>query len=99
MKTAQEAYQEALKNIAVDTTPVMEAAEKAIEYAIANGQLATIIGSFPLNMAEKGAIELERYGYVASTQYSGKFKEDGSPLINIVMNFKYLPQPSRESYV
>jgi len=98
MKTAQEAYQAALKNIFVDISPAMEMAEKAIEESISLGRLCTVIGSFPLNMAEKSAIELEKLGYSAATQHSGRFKEDSSPLINIAINFKYLPPPSRESY-
>lgn len=99
MKSAQEAYQAALKNIIVDTTPVMEAAEKAVEDAISIGALTAYIGPFQPQMAEKGAIELEsKYNYHALVQFSGKYTEGGTPLCNILLNFKYLPPPSREAY-
>ena len=99
MKTAQEAYQQALKNILVDTTPAMEAAEKAIDSAVALGYLGTVIGPFIPAMAEKAAIELEKIGYSATVQFSGKYREDNTPLCNININFKWLPAPSRESYI
>lgn len=99
MKTAQEAYQAALKNIIVDTSSVFEAADKAIEDAISVGALTAYVGPFAPNVAEKGAIELEsQYNYHALVQFSGKYTEAGMPLCNILLNFKYLPPPSREAY-
>lgn len=99
MKSAQEAYQQALKNILVDVSPVMAMAEQAIDFAIAHGQLAAIIGPFAPAMAEKAAIELEKFGYNATANFSGKYREDNTPLCNININFKWLPAPSRESYI
>lgn len=99
MKTAQEAYQAALKNIFVDTTPVLKTAEEAIDFAISQGQLGVIIGPYAPKLAEMTAIELEKFGYNATCQGSGKYREDNTPLCNVHINFKWLPAPSRESYV
>lgn len=99
MKTAQEAYEEALAYLdKIDVEPTLKKAEEAINEAVEHGQLVCLVGPMVTKVAEKAAIELEKFGYATSMQHSGKYSEAGDSLINLVLNFKHLPATSRESY-
>lgn len=98
MKTAQQAYEETLKNNFSDTTPILENAEKNIQEAIKFGCFATVIGPYNVPIAEKAAIEMEKLGYSAIVMGSGRFTQNNEPLVNIQINWKHLPLNSRESY-
>lgn len=98
MKTAQQAYEESLRNNFSDISSIMEIAEKQIDECTKLGCFATLIGSFNPIAAEKAAIELEKLGYNSLVLGSGRFDGHGNPICNIAVNWKNLPSNTRESY-
>ncbi len=100
---AQDAYIKTVRNWTdVDTTDILVAAGKMIEGAVDAGQMAFQIPNISdLRVAEKAAIELQDLGYNTCVVGSG-MAPDGlggfKPLAALQVNFKYLPNNTRDGY-
>lgn len=100
---AQEAFSSSLKKMAfLDTVEIMDKAAEAIGQCIEMGYLCANVGPFTdLLVVEKAALELQDLGYKTHTINMGQIHKDGINMqaSGIHINWKYMPDNTRENYV
>ena len=93
MITADEAWKESMAALESIQTidQLLDIDAKIKEYMKQPGCLGFFTPPFRFAVAEKVCIELEEMGFHARTQPSGRFTEEGDPLIVVSVSWKYLP--------